>query len=128
MSYCPYSTEGSLEAGTRHIPVQQAPTKPQHHHSQSSVIPGVSSSSRSSTSGGSGIAAITTSNDTPPHPEELSKLHSLAEAAASLSAVETNGSSVVNSTNATGIMDSQPLNLSTTTRTSPSKQNVPTEA
>jgi hypothetical protein len=25
-------------------------------------------------------------------------------------------------------MDSQPLNLSTTTRTSPSKQNVPTEA
>ena len=127
-SYCPYSTEGSLEAGTRHIPVQQAPTKPQHHHAQSSVIPGVSSSSRSSTSGSSGLAAITTSNDTPPHPEELSKLHSLAEAAASLSAVETNGSSVVNSTNATGIMDSQPLNLSTTTRTSPSKQNVPTEA
>jgi len=87
-SYCPYSgSENSLDVGTRHIPVQQTPTKPQHHHSQSPVILG-SSSSRSAPVT---TASLTPSKDTPPHPEELSKLHSLAEAAASLSAVETNG-------------------------------------
>jgi len=114
-SYCPYSSDALLEASTRHIPVQQAPTKPHHHHSQS-VILGVSSS-RSS---------VPASKDTPPHPEELSKLHSLAEAAASLSAVDTTGANDGNSSTSTGI-DSQPLNLSTS-RSSPSKQNVPTEA
>ena len=114
-SYCPYSSDALLEASTRHIPVQQAPTKPHHHHSQS-VILGVSSS-RSS---------VPTSKDTPPHPEELSKLHSLAEAAASLSAVDTTRTNDGNSSTVTGI-DLQPLNLSTS-RSSPSKQNIPTEA
>ena len=119
-SYCPYSSsDNSSDIGTRHIPVQQTPTKPQHHHSQSTVILG-SSSSRSSTIG------LTSSKDTQPHPEELSKLHSLAEAAASLSAVETNGDNEGSSSAANGI-DSQPLNL-TTTRSAPSKPNIPTEA
>ena len=122
-SYCPYSSDASLDVGTRHIPVQQAPTKPHHHHSQS-VILGVSSS-RSAVSSGTGIT-ITPTKDTPPHPEELSKLHSLAEAAASLSAVETSGANDGNSSTTT-VLDSQPLNLSTS-RSSPTKQNVPTEA
>lgn len=122
-SYCPYSSDASLEVGARHIPVQQTPTKPHHHHSQT-VILGVSSS-RSSVSSGTGIT-ITPTKDTPPHPEELSKLHSLAEAAASLSAVETSGANGGNSSTST-VMDSQPLNLSTS-RSSPAKQNVPTEA
>ena len=119
----PYSSsDNPSDIGTRHIPVQQTPTKPQQHHSQSTVILG-SSSSRSSTIATVGLLS---SKDTPPHPEELSKLHSLAEAAASLSAVETNGDNDDNSSAANGL-DSQPLNLSTS-RSTPSKQNIPTEA
>ena len=115
-SYCPFSSsDNASDVGTRHIPVQQTPTKPQHHHSQSSVI-----------LGGSSSRSLPSSKDTPPHPEELSKLHSLAEAAASLSAVETNGDNDGISSAPTGI-DSQPLNLSTS-RSTPSKQNIPTEA
>jgi hypothetical protein len=124
-SYCPYSSDASLEVGTRHIPVQQTPTKPHHHHSQS-VIHGVSSS-RSSIPASTGIT-ITTPNEPPTHPEELSKLHSFAEAAATLSAVDTSGAINGNSTTTSAIdSNSQPLNLSTS-RSSPSQQNIPTEA